>query len=130
MFSDVVSWFERKWAVSLFLALIMAVFIFYVSSIQFEPSTGNGSGILAIAYHFVAFFILSFFLNASIVRGKKKNLGILVFLVLFSYAILDELHQSFVPGRSTAIFDVAINFLGIITAQALYFSSIVLRKRP
>ena len=36
------------------------------------------------------------------------------------YAITDELHQFFMPGRSARVFDVGIDTLGVITGIAIY----------
>ena len=38
------------------------------------------------------------------------------------YAITDELHQFFIPGRSGNIFDVGIDTLGVITGTLIYFA--------
>jgi VanZ family protein len=38
----------------------------------------------------------------------------------FLYAISDELHQSFVPGRTPSIGDVLIDGCGIILAVLIY----------
>lgn len=41
------------------------------------------------------------------------------------YAVTDELHQFFVPGRSARFFDIGIDTLGVLTGIGIY---IVLRK--
>lgn len=41
------------------------------------------------------------------------------------YAVTDELHQFFVPGRSARFFDIGIDTLGVFTGIGIY---IVLRK--
>ena len=41
------------------------------------------------------------------------------------YAVTDELHQFFVPGRSARFFDIGIDTLGVLTGIEIY---IVLRK--
>jgi VanZ family protein len=37
------------------------------------------------------------------------------------YAILDELHQYFVPGRYMSLLDMGVDSLGILVASAIYF---------
>ena len=37
----------------------------------------------------------------------------------FAWAVLDEVHQSFVPGRFPSLKDVAFDLIGIIAAAAL-----------
>lgn len=46
--------------------------------------------------------------------SKNKKIGICQ-LIGTSYAITDEIHQFFVPGRSCEIRDVCIDSLGILT---------------
>ena len=36
------------------------------------------------------------------------------------YAVTDELHQFFVPGRSARFFDIGIDTLGVFTGIAIY----------
>jgi len=54
-------------------------------------------------------------------RGKKLFLGAL--LVCIIYAITDEIHQAFVPGRAARVTDVIIDtaggFLGLIIMRIL-----------
>jgi VanZ family protein len=40
----------------------------------------------------------------------------LALLLILSYALLDEFHQSFVPGRTASIYDSAIDAAGGLTA--------------
>ena len=50
-------------------------------------------------------------------RGWKVTLGILLILIfVLIYAISDEVHQYFVPGRAMALRDVLIDFSGGFTA--------------
>lgn len=50
-------------------------------------------------------------LGESPLRAWKKTA-----LICLSYAILDELHQTIVPGRSGTVRDVGYDFLGISLA--------------
>ncbi len=68
--------------------------------------------------HFVEYAILSFlyiraFLGSSM--SQKKSF-ILAFLISLVYAISDEYHQSFVPGREPRIRDVVIDSMGALFA--------------
>ncbi len=59
--------------------------------------------------------ILAFYAFSAynkIETGKYKYLYILVFCLL--YAVSDEIHQYFVPGRACRIFDVGVDFCGSI----------------
>ena len=66
------------------------------------------------AAHFTAYFVLGVLvvnaLNISAVRGYRGVAYALLICVL--YAISDEFHQTFVPGRSGEVMDVLIDSLG------------------
>ena len=38
-----------------------------------------------------------------------------------SYGIIDEFHQSFVPGRYASVLDVLLNVLGALLGAAIYW---------
>ena len=67
--------------------------------------------------HFTEYFILYILAN-NVLRyyfsDKKKRIYILIFVLI--YAISDEVHQYFVPGRAMALRDVLIDFSGGFTA--------------
>ena len=116
---------KLSWAITIF----GAVAIFYISSLTFQ-SVGYTSNLKSILYHFFAFFFFSAFLGISIIKGKKKYpLFLVVFLISVMYGITDEIHQFFVPGRYTSLFDVGIDSLGTLFATMIYAISIEYRKR-
>lgn len=61
--------------------------------------------------HFFLYALLGFFTGLSIGNFNRKNF-FLSSLGIFLFAISDEFHQSFVPGREAKITDVGIDFLG------------------
>lgn len=65
------------------------------------------------AAHFSEYFIL-FLLSYNVFRCYEKNKKYSVYLILFVaiYAITDEFHQSFIPGRGPALRDVLIDTSG------------------
>ena len=121
-------WLEKHYVVSFLIAILIAGFIFYLSNI---PSSGypSGLGISTKIYHLGIFFLLSFFLSISIIKGKKQNkqLVYLTAIICIFYALTDELHQLFVPGRCSAVTDVLIDSIGVLIANITYI--IILRLR-
>ena len=84
--------------------------------------------VLRKAAHFTEYFILSLiFYRAMAISGaraKKSMVATLVFC--FLYAVSDELHQVFVPGRAFAAADILIDTLGAaLGIGIIYFKSIV-----
>ena len=70
--------------------------------------------------HFTEYFILGWLLLRAI-RDGRPELRLawiaLAILIVGAYASLDELHQSFVPGRTPAVTDVLIDTTGGAAAQ-------------
>lgn len=76
--------------------------------------------------HAFEFGILALFLfRASCLSRPRRSMGpSLIFAILVSilYAVTDELHQTFVPGRVGSPIDVVIDVMGIL------FFLIIIRK--
>ncbi len=115
------SWFS--WTIT----TIIAAVIFYLSSLEFAPGTPT-TNILSIIYHIMAFFFLTLFLLISSIKRKHLTLIPLALILSFIYSILDEVHQYFVPGRSSGLFDIMINTTGIIFGFILYYIFIKLKQ--
>ena len=109
-----VLWIERRRIVSIIFTILLAIQIFWVSSLS---SSGGGPEIplVAIGYHFCAFFLFGFFIFFTIKGNKKTSKFYLILALAFSllYAISDEFHQSFVPFRDASINDVFTDFIGM-----------------
>ncbi len=54
-------------------------------------------------------------LHLNLYKIKQNKKVIIAWLIGTTYAITDEIHQLFVPGRSGEIRDVCIDSLGVIT---------------
>jgi len=102
-------------ALSLWLPVVLwAAFIFALSSI---PSLSSGLGswdlVLRKAAHATEYAIL----GALLLRALGRDA--LAFLAGVAYALSDELHQHFVPGRQAAPLDVAIDAIGVAAGIVL-----------
>lgn len=73
-------------------------------------------------YHFIAFAGLSFLLCWAIPSSKVSWVKILVVAasIALSYAVIDELTQQFIPGRSCDIWDVAADSVGVLIGLVVY----------
>ena len=103
------------------LSFAITVAIIYMSSIQGQSFFGNPSQLKRIICnlaHIPVFVLLTFFWLKAFEPGKKESRTkkhialILACLVLF--AVSDEFHQYFVPGRSATIMDLGLDLLGIL----------------
>ena len=123
-----ISWFEKHNKISWIITILIAMVIFYLSSLSFKSAPLGGFGYKTIIYHFYAFFFFSLFLFISLIKGKKKNLIFISIILAIFYAISDEIHQLFVLGRSCAISDILIDSIGVFLAGYLYLSFLLGKK--
>ncbi len=116
-----IGWFEKKRSASILMVILTTIEIFFFSTLSSAPSAG-GSVWPARIYHFVIFFLFSFFLLVSIKRKNKLKVShiILVLVVSIIHAVLDEIHQTFVPFRDASFRDVLNDTLGSFLALAVY----------
>ena len=116
-----INWFEKNNEVTWIIVIGIVVIIFVLSSFSFSNSPSSpGTGLWSIIYHLLAFFFLNAFLLIAFVRGKIYELILVAVLVSITYGVLDEVHQLFVPGRVSGVFDVMINNAGIFFSTIFY----------
>jgi VanZ family protein len=116
MVSGSIKKFALRWGP----AILMIGLIFLFSSIPMRPhwsDTGslklNGPTLLRKSGHLLEYGLLALALKHSLrLKSWKGIVVILSFILLF--AMSDEFHQSFVPGRSARLIDVGIDMLGAV----------------
>ena len=121
-----IEWIEKNRYAAIILTILIAIEIFYFSSIPGSVSTGGGGiPLVAIIYHFSVFFLFGFFLLMSIAGNKKIKISYMVIALIISilYAVLDEIHQIFVAFREPTIQDILTNTVGIFSSMILYLYS-------
>lgn len=116
---------------SLFLLILWMIFIFVMSSFNANESSNQSGMIVSFissifnisdtkllsliirkGAHFTEYFILGI-LSINYFIKYKKNIKY-SYLMCIIYAISDEIHQLFVPGRSCQITDIFIDSLGAV----------------
>jgi len=104
-----------------YLALIYALLIFVVSAVPSITPPTFGFVLEDKILHFIEYSIFSVLLFLAFFTSRKEFLKKHVFLISsligIAYAVSDELHQKFVPGRSCEFFDFLADSLGIIVIQ-------------
>lgn len=70
--------------------------------------------------HFSEFACLSFFMNNLFVSYKGKLTPVFACALSFFYAITDEIHQIFVPGRACQFIDMMVDLAGILSGFIVY----------
>jgi VanZ family protein len=105
-----------KWLPAL---LTMAV-IFWFSSLPSSelPNFGLMDRIIKKSGHVFEYAVLSFWVWYALDFRRERVW--FAWLIALLFAITDEIHQSFVPGRTPSVWDVAIfDTLGILIANDL-----------
>ncbi len=122
MIKKTLNWFCEQDKISLMITILGGVAILAISAIPGQAfSDYGGLNYKSILYHFFAFFCFTFFLLISTSKGKLKYNHIAL-SVIFSvlYAISDEIHQYFVPGRFMTASDIFTDTLGVAAATIIY----------
>lgn len=123
-----ISWFEKHNKISWAITILIAIIIFYMSALTFPPGSKVGTGINATVYHISIFSLFAFFLSISLIRGKNKKLIPVAIILAIFYALSDEFHQMFVPGRHASMGDIFLDSFGILIASAIYILTLKYRK--
>jgi VanZ family protein len=101
------------------LALLSTLLIIYASSIPDQALLGDNSlveQIISNLAHIPAYALLTFlWLKAFERRSVSHSFMVAAFISfgLILFAVSDEIHQSFVPGRFASFMDIGLDFLGI-----------------
>lgn len=89
--------------------LLWAGLIFGLSSV---PDLGTGLGTWDLVLRKLGHAAEYTVLGALLVRALERE--VVAFLAGVGYALTDELHQHFVPGRQAAVRDIAIDTAGVV----------------
>jgi VanZ family protein len=87
------------------------------------PTLTNSSAaeLLGQLMHLLEYGVLAFLVYRALHRKNPLPKIVLVVLILsMSYALSDEIHQLFVPGRTFQVIDLFIDLLGSLLGVYLY----------
>lgn len=119
---------KKRWIIGVtasFLVLAIGLFLF-VDFVQ-DTSIMYAGRLMRKSAHFIAYLILGFLVshamqNEASTGSVWKRRGASLLLCV-AYAISDEFHQQFVPGRGPLLKDVLIDGSGAAIGIMLYFSA-------
>lgn len=125
---SIIKIFEENSKASFLVVLLIAITIFYISSLTFPSIPAKVLDIKPILYHILSFFFFTVFLLFALVKGKKKDFIFVTILIALAYSISDEFHQLFVSGRTSSFSDFLLDSAGILTASLIYVFSLKFRR--
>ena len=83
--------------------------------------------------HLIVYAILGLLLIRALLYQPNQSIydkaGWLTFLIGSGYAISDEIHQSFVPGRSADVEDVIADIIGIAIVLCIFYIRKLIRQQ-
>lgn len=82
--------------------------------------------------HFTEYALLGFFLTFGLAHnGVSRRRCMIVGILVVFYAVSDEVHQMFVPGRTAQIVDILADSSGGITGMLIYtgFHHLFVRRK-
>jgi VanZ family protein len=94
--------------------------IFYMSA---QPEVTLPTGVDDKTAHYVAYMTLGLLVVRALARGlparMTASVAVAALAITIGYGATDEWHQSFVPGRSSELADLAADSLGALCAVGL-----------
>ncbi|MCX7879190.1 MAG: VanZ family protein [Ignavibacteria bacterium] len=101
----------------IFPSVFVAIVIFIISHIPSGLIIPKAFELQDKIFHFIIYFIFGTTLIVAFTRYEKKSKAIFwIILIGFLYALSDEIHQKFVPGRSFEFLDLIADYIGIATS--------------
>jgi VanZ family protein len=75
--------------------------------------------------HGFLYMTLAIFVSSVIfsLNKKGKDAVIYILFICMFYSVTDEFHQSFVPGRTSMVSDVLVDFCGALIGLAIFYFS-------
>jgi hypothetical protein len=113
-----------KYLLYQFPAILWIVAIFIQSSIPDLSAPDLGFKTQDKFAHLVEYAILAFLLRRFFIFNKRidwqKKWYLYTLIVGCCYAVLDEIHQAFVPGRTAEVYDVLADIFGVLIVINIY----------
>ncbi len=107
-------------------AISYALLIFFLSSLSGSQTDRfylfkNSDKVIHIMVYAVLCFLLNRAFSFTFKNSVKRYVPIIAIFISIVYAISDEFHQSFVPGRSAEVYDVFADGMGAVISQIILY---------
>ncbi|HEY7736860.1 MAG TPA: VanZ family protein [Candidatus Limnocylindrales bacterium] len=96
--------------------------VIFVLSSRDGLDTGSGRLRFDVAKlaHLTVYFVLGMLLDRALDGRGLRRQAWWVMVLLVMYALTDEIHQSFVPGRTPLLFDIGVDSIGGLAGIAAW----------
>lgn len=105
-------------------AIGWALLIFVLSSLPKIPTIPTGFRPIDKVAHFVEYSVFGLLLAGAFAHSSAHRLVrrslVMAGILGVAYAVLDEFHQKFVPGRFASVEDAIADALGVIVGLFVY----------
>lgn len=100
-------------------AIVWMALIFIVSGIPSEhiPKAGVWDLLVKKGAHMAAYALLAVLWRRAL--GENRLSWLMAFAITVLYAVSDEYHQTFVPGRNGAFIDVLVDSAGALASLVI-----------
>lgn len=73
--------------------------------------------------HGFLYMVLAVLVSNALFTYNKKGKDAIVYILFICqfYAVTDEFHQAFVPGRTSLVSDVLVDFIGTLIGTAVFY---------
>jgi VanZ family protein len=122
--------------ISAILVIAVAIIIFYLSHQTSTESSNTSDSLIGLIFtligqtfstefirtlaHFCEFAGFGFLMSNLLFSLKDKLKPFLSVLFSFGYAVTDEIHQIFIPGRAFQLIDLTIDLGGIVLGVVVF----------
>lgn len=103
-----------------------ALLIFLLSSLSGDKTEKlylfkHSDKIIHLLEYAVLCFLVSKALSSTLKENVRRYIGLIAVVISLLYAITDEFHQSFVPGRYASMDDVFADGMGAVISQIILY---------
>jgi VanZ family protein len=104
-------------------ALICALMILAGTSIPYFSPPSIGITWQDKLEHFTAYAMFGAAITYGNIRSGKRRQLLMAVILCSVFGVLDEIHQHWIPGRSTDVYDWVADTLGALTGAAIIMLS-------
>lgn len=111
-----------------YMALIWALSSMALPDVPIDRFPFRDKGVHAVEYAVLAFLVTHAALLTWPDRARSR-IAALALLVTSGWGVLDEIHQAFVPGRSSDLLDLVADLVGALVGSGTRLGIALLRAR-